>query len=88
MENPFSFESQSSHHKVCATRRFVLYSDSKVSSSKESDYQFKNEDDEYFKWAITRALNPVEKHSERIDQKLRETSKVLNWEGLKFPVNI
>ena len=38
--------------------------------------------------AITRALNPVEKHSERIDEKLRETSKVLNWEGLKFPVHL
>ena len=33
----------------------------------------KNEDDECFKWAIIRELNPVEKHSERIDRKLRET---------------
>ena len=48
----------------------------------------KNEDDECFKWAITRALNPVEKHSERSDQKLRETSKALNSEGLKFPFNL
>ena len=45
-------------------------------------------DDECFKWAITRALNPVEKNSERIDRKLQETSKILNWEGLKFPVNL
>ena len=30
----------------------------------------------------------VKKHSERIDQTLRETSKVLNWEGQKFPVNL
>ena len=35
-----------------------------------------------------RALNPVEKHSKRIDKKLRATSKVLNWTGLKFPVNL
>ena len=34
----------------------------------------RNEDDECFKWAITRALNPVEKNSELIDRKLRETS--------------
>ena len=49
-----------------------------------------NEDDECFKWAITRALDPVEKHSESIyiDHKLRETSMVLIWEGLKFPVNL
>ena len=28
----------------------------------------KNEDDECFKWSITRALNPVENHPERIDE--------------------
>ena len=32
-----------------------------VFSSKESDYQSWNENDECFKWAIVRALNPVEK---------------------------
>ena len=48
----------------------------------------KNEDDECFKWAITRSLNPVENHPEHIDRKLRATSMVLNWEGLKFPVNL
>ena len=37
-----------------------------------------NEDEECFKWVITRALNPVEKKSERIDIKLREKSEVLN----------
>ena len=41
-----------------------------------------------FKWAIKRALNPVEKHSERIDKNLRETSKVFNWEGLEFSSQI
>ena len=28
------------------------------------------------------------KNSERIDRKLRETSKTLNWERLKFPVHL
>ena len=28
------------------------------------------------------------KNSERIDIKFREKSEVLNWEGLKFPVNL
>ena len=41
-----------------------------------------------FQMDITRALNPVEERSERIDEILRETSKVFNWEGLKFPVNL
>ena len=48
----------------------------------------RNEDEECFKWAITRALNPVENNSERIDIKHREKSEVLNLEGLKFPVNL
>ena len=39
LEIPFSFEFRSSHRKVRATRRFVLCSASKVSSSRESDYQ-------------------------------------------------
>ena len=60
----------------------------KFLASKKVIINLKNEDDEYFKWAITQALNPVEKHSERVDQKPRETSKVPNWKGLKFPVNL
>ena len=48
----------------------------------------KNEDDECFKWATTRALNPIEKNSECIDKKLREKSGVLYWDGLKFPINL
>ena len=28
------------------------------------------------------------KNSERIDRKLREISKTLDWDGLKFPVNL
>ena len=55
-------------------------------AAKKAIMNLKNEDDECFKWATTRALNPVEKHSERIDKKLRETSKVLNWKELKYPV--
>ena len=38
--------------------------------------------------AITGALNQVEKHSQRIDRKLCETSKDLNLKGLKFSVNL
>ena len=59
----------------------------KFLAAKKAIINLKNEDDECFKWAITRALNPVEKNFERIDKELRETSKDLNWEGLKFPVN-
>ena len=57
-------------------------------AAKKAIINLKNEDDECFKWAITWALNPVEKNSKRIDIKLREKSEVLNWEGLQFPVNL
>ena len=45
----------------------------------------KNDDQECFKWAVTRALNPVERGSERITKTLREQSKQYNWEGISFP---
>ncbi len=48
----------------------------------------KNEDDECFKWCVTRALNPVEKNAERISKELREQSLELNWKGIKFPVEL
>ena len=57
-------------------------------AAKKAFIDLKYEDEECFKWAITRVVNPVEKNSERIDIKLREQSEVLNWEGLKFPVNL
>ena len=57
-------------------------------AAKKAIINLKNEDNECFKRAITRLLNPVEKNSERIYIKRRETSKTLNWEGLKFPVNL
>ena len=55
---------------------------------KKAIINLKNEDDECFKWAIIRALNPIENICERIDRKFQETLEVLNWEGLKFPVNL
>ena len=57
-------------------------------AAKKAISNLKNEDEECLKWAITRALNPVEKNSEGIDIKLRKNSEVLNSEGLKFPVNL
>ena len=45
----------------------------------------KNNDDECFKWAVTRALNPINIHPEIISKELKEQSKELNWEGTEFP---
>ena len=44
-------------------------SPSKFLAAKKAIINLKNEDDDCFKWAITRALNAVEKTSERIDKK-------------------
>ena len=57
-------------------------------AAKKAIINLQNEDGECFKWAITRALNSVEENYERVDIKLRETSKILNWQDLKFPVNL
>ena len=57
-------------------------------SAKKAIINLTNEDDECSKWAITQALNPVEKTLKVLIKKLRETSKFLNWEELKFPVNL
>ena len=48
----------------------------------------KNEDNQCFKWCVVRALNPVKKNSERITKELIEQAKSLNWNGLKFPVDL
>ena len=61
---------------------------SKFLAAKKAIINLKNEDDECLKWAITRALNPVEKNFERIDKKLREKSEILKWDGLKYSVNL
>lgn len=47
-----------------------------------------NEDEECFKWCVTRALNPVAQNAERVTKVLREQAKKLDWDGLKFPLNV
>jgi hypothetical protein len=53
--------------------------------SKKAIINMKNDDDKCFKWAITRALNPIDKNSERITTELKEQSEELNWEETEFP---
>ena len=48
----------------------------------------KNEDNECFKWAVARALNPIGKNAERITNEVREQAKLLNWTGLEFPTSV
>ena len=48
----------------------------------------KNEDNQCFKWSVTRALFPEQVHNERITKKLRSNTSKLNWVGVEFPVQI
>ena len=57
-------------------------------ANKKAIINIQNEDNECFKWCITRALNPKENHPERVDKDLREQSKKLNWYKIDFPVSL
>ena len=55
---------------------------------KKAVINMKNDDDQCFKWSVTRARHPVEKNSERITKELKDQSERLDWSGLKFPVKL
>ena len=55
-------------------------------ASKKAIINMQNEDNECFKWCVTRAFNMRHNHPERIDKELIEKSKELNWKGIKFPL--
>ena len=57
-------------------------------ATKKAVINMKNDDDQCFKWSVVRALNPVEKNSERITNELKDQSERLDWSGLKFPVKL
>ena len=44
-----------------------------------------NEDEECFKWAVTRALNLVEKNPQRVTKELVKQSEELDWDWIEFP---
>ena len=44
-----------------------------------------NMDQQCFKWAVTRVLNPVDKDQQRVTKIFRKQSEELNWEGIEFP---
>ena len=60
----------------------------KALSNKKAIINMKNDDDECFKWCVTRALNPVSRDGERITKILRKQSEKLNWDGIKFPLEL
>ena len=53
---------------------------------KKAIINMKNEDNECFKWSMTRALNPVDRDQERLSKEIRKQSEQLDWFMLTFPV--
>ena len=53
---------------------------------KKAIINMNNEDNACFKWCVTRALNPVKEHQERISKELRRQSERIDWSMLTFLV--
>ncbi len=59
-------------------------------AKKKAVINMKNDDDQCFKWAVTRALNPVDDHDHayRVTELLKKQSEEYNWDGITFPIKV
>jgi len=60
----------------------------KALASKKAIINPKNKDNECFKWVVTRAMNPVDDHPERITENLKKQAMKMNWNDIEFPVSL
>ena len=51
---------------------------------KKAVINMENDDNQCFKWAVTRALNPIKRDSERITIILKIQAEKYNWDGIEF----
>jgi len=99
IESMAAFQMRGSNWRLKAVQKLdintVVYKPLKGSSyiplpkylaNKKGIVNMKNEDDECFKWCVTRALNPGNNNPERITKELIRQSEELNWSGIDFPV--
>ena len=56
--------------------------------TKKATINMKCSDEESFKWAVARALNPVGGDATRVTNVLRERAEKYNWKGLDFPTSM
>jgi hypothetical protein len=56
--------------------------------AKKAVINIKNTDTQCFKWCVTRVLNPIKVHAERVDKSLRMQAQQLRWDGIEFPVKL
>ncbi|XP_022795526.1 uncharacterized protein LOC111334103 [Stylophora pistillata] len=57
-------------------------------ADKKAIINMENEDDECFKWCVTRALNPVQSNPTRITKILRKQAEKLVWGGISFLMEV
>ncbi len=55
---------------------------------KNTVINMRNDDTQCFKWAVTRALNPVDRNPNRITNELKKQTEKYNWEGISFPTKL
>ena len=57
-------------------------------ATRKAIINLKNQDDECFRWAVLRAINPTDKDPQRIDKNLKSKRDQLNMGGIEFPVSL
>ena len=57
-------------------------------ATRKTIINLKNQDDECFRWAVLRAMNPTDIHPERIDKNLKSKRDQINMDGIEFPVSL
>ena len=55
---------------------------------KKAVINMENDDDQCFKWAVTRALNPVDRESGRVTKILKTQAEKYNWSVIEFPTKL
>ncbi len=57
-------------------------------AKKKAVINMKNDDDQCFKWAVTRALNPTNRDSERVTKELKDQAEKYDWSEITFPTKV
>ncbi|CAB4012677.1 Hypothetical predicted protein [Paramuricea clavata] len=65
-----------------------IFPTTNIPENKKTVINIKNEDDMCFKYAVTRALHPVEKKANVVSKLLRKQTEKYKLEGLTFPVAV
>ena len=60
----------------------------KIIAKKKAVINMENDDDQCFKWAVTRALHLVERDGERISKILKKQAEKYDWSGIEFPTKL